>query len=95
MAARKGTAKDTFNELLKPKRIEVFNSLIHGKGVKILEEVEAGEFIMEYLGEIISLEEASARNQELAHYDYPYQLSNETVLDAYYFGNESRFINHS
>ncbi|XP_018328205.1 histone-lysine N-methyltransferase Su(var)3-9 isoform X1 [Agrilus planipennis] len=73
-----------------------------GWGVKCLRRIYTGEYVCEYVGEIISHEEAERRG---ALYDsqgrtYLFDLDfnsndNPYTVDAARFGNVSHFINHS
>lgn len=79
-------------------RIEVQSSPVHGKGVFALCHMAAGETVIEYVGEVISMAEAIARHphdpQEPNHTFY-FQLDDGRVIDALHGGNASRWINHS
>ncbi|KAG4068848.1 hypothetical protein HA402_004996 [Bradysia odoriphaga] len=74
-----------------------------GWGIKALERIPKGRFIVEYVGEIITVEEAERRLalKENSHLTYLFDLSYEIgtscnyVVDGEKFGNMSRFINHS
>lgn len=84
-------------ELHQPIPVKVFKSKIQGKGVKVLAKVPRRKFIMDFLGEVISSDEATSRKEEIFPYHYIYELDEHAgiMLDAYYFGNEARFLNHS
>nr|XP_054756561.1 histone-lysine N-methyltransferase ASH1L-like [Lytechinus pictus] len=69
-----------------------------GWGVKTLQPIRHGSFIIEYLGEVISVKELWKRALD----DYQYQkhhyclnLDGGMVIDGYRYGNEGRFVNHS
>ncbi|KFD61682.1 hypothetical protein M514_04752 [Trichuris suis] len=72
-----------------------------GWGVKTLEPIRQGAFVMEYTGEIITNIEAERRgnvydNVETSYlFDLDFYGDPEYVIDARYFGNESHFLNHS
>lgn len=58
-----------------------------------------GEFLLEYVGEVLDQKEFRRRAKEYAkeknkHY-YFMALKSDTVIDATSKGNVSRFINHS
>ncbi|KFD55612.1 hypothetical protein M514_03360 [Trichuris suis] len=87
LALQMGNAKELF----------VGDSDVHGIGVFAAEDLEAGDFICEYAGEIITQAEADRRG---TMYDYTgksylFTLNKEFDIDATRFGNEARFINHS
>jgi len=80
------------------RRIQVRRSGIHGKGVFAVQAITAGEDIIEYVGKIISWEEAQARHphdpQDPNHTFY-FHIDESRVIDALSGGNSSRWINHS
>ena len=74
-----------------------------GWGVKAGELIRAGSFVTEYVGEVISSEEAERRGQiydtrgctYLFDLDYNKGDQNPYTVDAAKYGNVSHFINHS
>lgn len=73
-----------------------------GWGVRTMRKIHAGEFVCEYVGEVISFEEAERRGKgydtegrtylfdlDFNSHDFPY------TVDAATYGNVSHFINHS
>jgi uncharacterized protein len=78
--------------------IWVQSSDVHGKGVFAARHMAAGERVIEYVGEVISMAEAIARHphdpQDPNHTFY-FQLDDDRVIDAVREGNESKWINHS
>ncbi|MGV0960241.1 MAG: SET domain-containing protein [Limnohabitans sp.] len=79
-------------------RMQVQSSRVHGKGVFALCHLAAGETLIEYVGEIISMEQALRRHphdpQDPNHTFY-FQLGDGRVIDGLHGGNDSRWINHS
>ncbi|XP_048096210.1 LOW QUALITY PROTEIN: histone-lysine N-methyltransferase SUV39H1b [Alosa alosa] len=71
-----------------------------GWGVRTMERIRKNSFVMEYVGEIITTEEAERRGQiydkEGATYlfDLDY-VDDEYTVDAAHYGNISHFVNHS
>ena len=68
-----------------------------GWGVKALERISAGSFVVEYVGEILTREQASEREGWYAEQLMPcsYSLFAEVfVIDPTLYGNAARFINH-
>ncbi|TYZ63887.1 hypothetical protein PybrP1_006250 [[Pythium] brassicae (nom. inval.)] len=70
-----------------------------GFGLVANELIRAGEFVIEYVGEVIDDEECERRmiqyrDRGETHF-YMLELDKDTVIDARYRSNESRFINHS
>jgi SET domain-containing protein len=74
----------------------VRESSIHGKGCYAAETISAGNFIIEYAGELIPAEEAYRREKDPSRSGiYTFWTSGEWVIDGYQKGNDARFINHS
>ncbi|XP_069483935.1 histone-lysine N-methyltransferase SUV39H2 isoform X1 [Ambystoma mexicanum] len=71
-----------------------------GWGVKTLQKIQRHSFVMEYVGEVITSEEAERRGWQydckgmtyLFDLDY---VSDEFTVDAGRYGNISHFLNHS
>ncbi|GMT14207.1 hypothetical protein PFISCL1PPCAC_5504, partial [Pristionchus fissidentatus] len=80
-----------------PKLIYSSKSEIAGYGAFIGEDVKKGEFVVEYVGEIISVEEAERRGRmyDKLKLSYTFTLNDDEVVDATRAGNIARFINHS
>lgn len=75
-----------------------------GWGVKALERIPKGRFIVEYVGEIVTEEEAARRSnlgENPFHKTYLFDLEYQSgtnchyVVDGAKYGNISRFVNHS
>lgn len=70
-----------------------------GWGLKADEEIMAGEFLIEYVGEVIddkTCEERLWKMKERGETNfYLLEITREMVIDATYKANKSRFINHS
>lgn len=74
-----------------------------GWGLKALEKIPKGKFVITYMGELISIDVAEARNDE-AHkkqqltymLDLDYNPDHEALfcIDAEHHGNIARYINH-
>ncbi len=80
------------------RRIQTRRSGVHGKGVFATVDIPAGERIIEYVGEIISWEEAQRRHPHdpaQPNHTFYFHLDEQHVIDALYGGNSSRWINHS
>lgn len=82
-----------------------------GWGIRSLEDLPAGAFVFEYVGEILTNSEMWERNNDVhkngeGHHTYPVVLDSDwgseanlkdeeaLCLDATYFGNVARFLNH-
>lgn len=74
-----------------------------GWGVKALENIKAGSFVVEYVGEVITSEQAEERGKKYDAegrtylFDLDFNLGDENLytVDAAFYGNLSHFINHS
>ncbi|XP_022749006.1 histone-lysine N-methyltransferase ASHH2-like isoform X2 [Durio zibethinus] len=70
-----------------------------GFGLRILENISAGHFLIEYVGEVLDMQSYEARQKEYAsrgqRHFYFMTLNGSEVIDAYVKGNLGRFINHS
>ena len=79
------------------RRIQVRRSGVHGKGVFARQDIAKGDTIIEYVGEIISAQEAEDRHphdpQDPNHTFY-FQIDEDRVIDALHGGNSARWINH-
>jgi hypothetical protein len=80
------------------RRIQTRRSGIHGKGVFALQDIAEGETVMEYVGEVITWEEAQARhphNPDDPNHTFYFHIDDTRVIDGLHGGNSSRWINHS
>ncbi|XP_013868611.1 histone-lysine N-methyltransferase ASH1L isoform X2 [Austrofundulus limnaeus] len=78
--------------------LERFRAEGKGWGIRTKESLRSGQFIIEYLGEVVS--EQEFRNRMMQQYfshsgHYCLNLDSGMVIDSYRMGNEARFINHS
>ncbi|KAF8784580.1 Histone-lysine N-methyltransferase NSD2 like protein [Argiope bruennichi] len=78
---------------------KIFKTIDRGWGLMTTRDVKKGEFIIEYVGEIITHEEYRKRSGEMqingdSNYYFLY-LDARRMIDAGPMGNYSRFINHS
>lgn len=80
---------------------EKFQEFQRGWGLRSLQTIPAGGFVVEYLGEVIDREEALHRMKEqhrenpLDHDYYIMELGSGLFVDGRHRGNCSRYINHS
>jgi len=71
---------------------------VHGKGVFALQDLAEGETVIEYVGEIISWDEAQDRHPHDPNdpnHTFYFHVNEDRVIDALHGGNSSRWINHS
>ncbi|KAH8420433.1 hypothetical protein KR009_010304 [Drosophila setifemur] len=64
---------------------------VKGWGVRALANVPKGTFVASYTGEILTAMEADRRTDDSYYFD----LDNGHCIDANYYGNVTRFFNHS
>ena len=79
------------------RRIQVRQSGVHGKGVFARQDIPKGETIIEYVGEIISAQEAEDRHPHDPtdpNHTFYFQIDDDRVIDALHGGNSARWINH-
>lgn len=70
-----------------------------GSGIVADEDIKYGEFVIEYVGEVIDDEMCGDRLWNMKHRGetnfYLCEINRDMVIDATYKGNKSRYINHS
>jgi SET domain-containing protein len=80
------------------RRVQVRRSGVHGKGVFALQDIAEGETLYEYVGEVISWDEAQDRHPHDPsdpNHTFYFHVNEDKVIDALHGGNSSRWINHS
>lgn len=78
--------------------LERFMTRDRGWGIRTREPIKAGEFILEYVGEIVSEQEFRHRMAERYRNDehhYCLNLDSGMVIDGYRMAGEGRFVNHA
>uniref|UniRef100_A0A671PV36 Histone-lysine N-methyltransferase ASH1L-like n=1 Tax=Sinocyclocheilus anshuiensis TaxID=1608454 RepID=A0A671PV36_9TELE len=78
--------------------LERFRAEGKGWGIRTKQPLRSGQFIIEYLGEVVSEQEFRSRMMEqyFSHSGhYCLNLDSGMVIDSYRMGNEARFVNHS
>ncbi|XP_069100621.1 histone-lysine N-methyltransferase, H3 lysine-36 specific-like isoform X1 [Pleurodeles waltl] len=78
--------------------VEVFRTASRGWGLRCKVDLRKGEFVNEYVGELIDEEECRARIKHAQDNDisnfYMLTLDKDRIIDAGPKGNHSRFMNH-
>ncbi|KAM0839860.1 hypothetical protein ACQ4PT_060039 [Festuca glaucescens] len=81
------------------KRVEIVKTQLCGWGAVALEAIEKGDFVKEFVGEVVDgvtcqerLEDMKQRGDENF---YMCKVSKNFVIDATFRGNDCRFFNHS
>ncbi|XP_030053172.1 histone-lysine N-methyltransferase EHMT2 isoform X2 [Microcaecilia unicolor] len=75
-------------------RLQLYRTAKMGWGVRALQSIPQGTFICEYVGELISDAEADVREDDSYLFDLDNKDGEVYCIDARYYGNVSRFINH-
>ncbi|XP_068106377.1 histone-lysine N-methyltransferase EHMT2 isoform X2 [Hyperolius riggenbachi] len=75
-------------------RLQLYRTAKMGWGVRALQDIPQGSFICEYVGELISDAEADVREDDSYLFDLDNKDGEVYCIDARYYGNVSRFINH-
>ncbi|XP_068708846.1 histone-lysine N-methyltransferase NSD2-like isoform X2 [Montipora foliosa] len=76
---------------------EPFRTLHRGWGLKCKEDVKKGQFVIEYVGELIdeaTCQERVQKGEDITNY-YMLTIDKDCIIDAGPMGNLSRFMNHS
>ncbi|CAN7066760.1 unnamed protein product [Brassica oleracea var. botrytis] len=83
--------------LKKHKKILLGMSNVHGWGAFTRHSLKQNEFLGEYTGELVSVDEAEERERadHKLGYSYLFNLNDKFVIDSRRQGNKFRFLNHS
>lgn len=74
----------------------VRHSPIHGKGVFATQAIAAGTELIDYAGQLISVEEANELYNDVDKgHTFLFSLDDDRIIDANRGGNEARWFNHS
>ncbi|XP_049637931.1 histone-lysine N-methyltransferase EHMT1 isoform X2 [Suncus etruscus] len=75
-------------------RLQLYRTQNMGWGVRPLQDIPLGTFVCEYVGELISDSEADVRDEDSYLFDLDNKGGEAYCIDARFYGNVSRFINH-
>ncbi|XP_043914104.1 histone-lysine N-methyltransferase EHMT1 [Protopterus annectens] len=75
-------------------RLQLYRTQKMGWGVRTLQDIPKGSFVCEYVGELISDAEADVREDDSYIFDLDNKDGEVYCIDARFYGNISRFINH-
>ncbi|VDK37334.1 unnamed protein product [Taenia asiatica] len=82
-----------------PKQIAFYTGKERGWGLKTFVAIQKGDFVNEYVGDLIDEAEANRRltflHKNNIHNFYMMQMDSQRIIDAGPKGNLSRFMNHS
>ncbi|XP_071507959.1 histone-lysine N-methyltransferase EHMT2-like [Diadema antillarum] len=74
--------------------MQVFRTPSMGWAVRTMQDVPRGSFICEYAGELLSDADADQRQDDSYLFDLDNREGDVYCIDARFYGNVSRFINH-
>ncbi|XP_053138303.1 histone-lysine N-methyltransferase EHMT1 isoform X3 [Hemicordylus capensis] len=75
-------------------RLQLYRTRSMGWGVRSMQDIPLGTFVCEYVGELISDSEADVREEDSYLFDLDNKDGEVYCIDARFYGNISRFINH-
>uniref|UniRef100_A0A8C5UGM8 [histone H3]-lysine(9) N-methyltransferase n=1 Tax=Malurus cyaneus samueli TaxID=2593467 RepID=A0A8C5UGM8_9PASS len=75
-------------------RLQLYRTQRMGWGVRTMQDIPLGTFVCEYVGELISDSEADVREEDSYLFDLDNKDGEVYCIDARFYGNISRFINH-
>jgi len=80
-------------------KLALFKTEMKGYGLRTISTIRKGRFLVEYIGEVIDMDELARRNKKYKRdgniHQYVMSLIHGTVIDSTIKGNWARFINHS
>lgn len=81
------------------KKMKLIKTEKCGSGLEAEEDIRQGDFVIEYVGEVIDDKTCEERLWKMKHRGetnfYLCEINRDMVIDATYKGNKSRYINHS
>jgi SET domain-containing protein len=81
-----------------PRCYEVRDSALHGTGLFAVRAIRESARVVEYVGELISHDEAAHRYDDDAmenHHTFLFTIDDDTVIDGGIDGNDAKYFNHS
>ncbi|KAJ3239070.1 histone methyltransferase set2 [Chytriomyces hyalinus] len=79
--------------------MQIIKTELKGFGLRALKNIKKGQFVIEYVGEVITQSMFIKRVREYsesgAKHFYFMSIKSDEVIDAYKKGNSARFMNHS
>ncbi|XP_057653993.1 histone-lysine N-methyltransferase EHMT1 [Diorhabda carinulata] len=76
-------------------RFQLYKTDSKGWGIRTLKFIYKGDFVCEYVGEILTDTDADARKDDSFLFDLGNKDTDNFCVDARFYGNLTRFINHS
>ncbi|XP_028570813.2 histone-lysine N-methyltransferase EHMT1 isoform X1 [Podarcis muralis] len=75
-------------------RLQLYRTQKMSWGVRTMQDIPLGTFVCEYVGELISDSEANVREEDTYLFELGDKDKDVYCIDARFYGNISRFINH-
>ncbi|VDM96571.1 unnamed protein product [Onchocerca ochengi] len=76
-------------------KVAIVRTETRGWGVFALEDIPSNVFVVEYIGEILTITEGDSRSDSTYQFELNGYNEIKYLIDAKYYGNEAAFINHS
>ena len=80
-------------------KLALFKTEMKGHGLRTISFIRKGRFLVEYVGEVVDMDELTRRSKKYKRegniHQYVMSLIHGTVIDSTIKGNWARFINHS
>ncbi|VDO41480.1 unnamed protein product, partial [Onchocerca flexuosa] len=76
-------------------KVAIVRTKTRGWGVFALEDIPSNVFVVEYVGEVLTIAEGDSRNDSMYQFELNGYNEIKYLIDAKYYGNEAAFINHS
>lgn len=80
-------------------KLALFKTEMKGHGLRTTSSIRKGRFLVEYVGEVVDMDELARRSKKYKRdgniHQYVMSLIHGTVIDSTMKGNWARFINHS
>ncbi|VDM91540.1 unnamed protein product, partial [Litomosoides sigmodontis] len=76
-------------------KVAIVRTETRGWGVFTLENIPSNVFVVEYVGEVLTITEGDSRHDSMYQFELDGYSETKYLIDAKYCGNEAAFINHS
>ncbi|EJD73642.1 hypothetical protein LOAG_18944 [Loa loa] len=76
-------------------KVAIVRTETRGWGVFTLEDIPSNVFVMEYIGEVLTITEGDSRRDSTYQFELNGYSEIKYLIDAKYYGNEAAFVNHS
>ncbi|KAM3727520.1 Histone-lysine N-methyltransferase SUV39H1 [Dirofilaria immitis] len=76
-------------------KVAIVRTETRGWGIFALEDIPSNVFVVEYIGEVLTIAEGDSRRDSMYQFELNGYKEIKYLIDAKYYGNEAAFINHS